>query len=111
MLTRTWNVPATVICVIDGDTVRLELDLGWSIKYQTRVRVSNIDCPELKTPEGLAAKAHAEKLLKPGDEVLFQSQRLDKYGRPLGVIHYDGFSERDFAKDMVNAGHARFVNW
>lgn len=108
---RTWNVPATVIDVVDGDTVRLELDLGWHIKYATRVRISTIDAPELKTPEGQAAKAYAQTLLKPGDEVLFSSRQLDKYGRPLGAIHYAGFAELDFGQAMVKAGHARYVNW
>lgn len=108
---RKWAVPADVVCVVDGDTVRLNLDLGWHIRLTTRCRVSTIDAPEIKTPEGVAAKAYAEHLLKPGDEVLFTSHSLDKYGRPLGIITYAGFAARDFADDMVHEGHARYVNW
>jgi micrococcal nuclease len=104
-------VPATVLEVVDGDTLRLELDLGWHIKYTTRVRIARINAPECKTPEGDAAKSYANTLVHPGDEVIFTSQRLDKYGRPLGTVTYGGFSAKDFADDMVHAGHAAYVNW
>lgn len=110
-MTRKWTVPATVLEVVDGDTVRLELDLGWHIKYTTRVRLAGINAPELKTPEGPPAKAYAETLLKVADEVTFMSHKLDKYGRPLGLIYYGGFAARDFADDMVRAGHAVTVDW
>lgn len=111
MNTRKWAVPAVVLQVVDGDTVRLELDLGWRIRYTARCRVASIDAPEISTPEGLAAKSYAESLLKPGDLVTFISHELDKYGRPLGTITYGGLAMRDFGTDMEGKGHARSVNW
>lgn len=101
-----WVVPATVVAVYDGDTVHLDLDLGWNITYHARVRLLHINAPELHTAEGVAAKQFAQTLLKPGDPVVFTSHRLDKYGRPLGTITYGGFASKDFATEMLLHGHA-----
>lgn len=110
-MTHKWTVPATVIDVVDGDTLHLQLDLGWSITYTARVRVALINSPEMKTPEGIAAKQYAQTLLKPGDEVTFISKGFDKYGRPLGHILFGGFAARDFGDEMVFHGYAQRVDW
>lgn len=99
----TWTVPATVLRCVDGDTIRLELDLGWHIYRVENCRIAEINAPELSTDEGKAAKAYAQQLLPVDTEVTFVSRRLDNYGRPLGHILFDG---RDFGQAMVAAGHA-----
>lgn len=86
--TRTFKVPATVVRVIDADTIVLDLDLGWHITRRDSVRIIGVNAPELSTPEGRAAKNWAVAELPEGTEVLFISQELDKYGRPLGDIMY-----------------------
>jgi endonuclease YncB( thermonuclease family) len=104
-------VPATVLDVINGDTILLELDLGWHIKFVSKVRIARIDAPELATPQGIEAKAYAQTLLKPGDDVTFLSRALDKYGRPIGHIIFDGAAFRDFGDEMVLHDHAVTVDW
>lgn len=101
---RKWSVPATVLEVVDGDTVRLDLDLGWHIRLTARCRIAGINAPEMNVPEGKAAKAYAQTLLKPGDEVGFLSTSLDKYGRPLGEIVLANLTI--FSDLMLSAGHA-----
>jgi endonuclease YncB( thermonuclease family) len=109
---HTWAVPAEVVEVVDGDTVRLDLDLGWHIRYTTRVRIAAINAPEISTPAGVASKIYAETLLRPGDSVMFISTKLDKYGRPLGHLHYgQGPTAVDFGALMVAQGHAVAVSW
>lgn len=85
-MSKIWTVPATVRRVVDGDTVELELDLGWHITYIARCRVAGINAPELNTPEGQRSKAYADTLMPVGTAVTFISHSLDKYGRPLGEI-------------------------
>lgn len=99
-------MPATVVEVVDGDTIKLDLDLGWHISLRARCRISGINAPELNTPEGQAAKAYAQGMVHPGDEVTFSSTCLDKYGRPLGLMLYRGLN---FGPEMVKAGHAVVV--
>jgi endonuclease YncB( thermonuclease family) len=106
-----WTVPAKVIDVVDGDTVRLQLDLGWHVTYTARVRIAAINSPEMKTPEGLAAKQFAQTLLQVGDEVTFVSRGFDKYGRPLGHLIFGGFAARNFGDEMVFHGYAQRVDW
>lgn len=99
----TWTVPATVLRVVDGDTVRLELDLGWHITLVANCRVIGINAPELSTLEGQAARAYAAQSLPVDAAVVFESKALDKYGRPLGHIRRGGV---DFGQLMLAAGHA-----
>lgn len=99
-----WSVPATVVKIVDGDTVHLRLDLGWRIYYEARARIIGINCPEIMTKTGDDAKAYAATLLPIGGLVKFTSHSLDKYGRPLGSI--TDAAGTDFAAEMVAAGHA-----
>lgn len=101
---RAWVVPARVLGVIDGDTVRVELDLGWDTYRVEDVRLSGIDAPEKSTSAGMAAFSYVLLLLPPGSQVTVESQSYEKYGRTLGAIKLaDG---RDLAAEMLQAGHA-----
>src|SRR3954451_1808861 len=110
MSNSKWIVPAQVVEIVDGDTVRLDLDLGWHITYRIRVRIVGINAPEMKTPAGVAAKQFAATLLKPGDQVTFSSGSLDKWGRPLGEIIY-GPDNLHFGQEMLRAGHAAVLKY
>lgn len=125
----TWTRDATVLAVVDGDTVKLdidlghvtrkrhpELDLGWHIRIDdagharlaSLVRVDGINAAEHGTPAGDAATAYARGLLSIGAAVTLVSKRLlgsnEKYGRVLGdVVRSDGV---DLATAMLAAGHA-----
>jgi micrococcal nuclease len=103
-----WTVPAEVLDVHDGDTLRVRADLGWRVQIETLVRVDGINADELRTAKGKAARAFALTLVKPGDEVTLVSKKLlgslEKYGRVLADIALaDG---RDFAQEMLKAGQA-----
>jgi micrococcal nuclease len=102
-----WTVPATVVRVVDGDTLILDLDLGWRVwRRGERCRLAGINCPELRTDAGHAAVTFVRELLPPMvlSTVIFRSSSLDKYGRPLGDVELpDG---RDLATVLLGAGHA-----
>lgn len=109
-----WTCHAKVVEVVDGDTLKLDLDLGFHLTLRSRVRIIGINAPEMTTPEGVAAKAFAETVVSIGDDVMFHSSTLDKWGRPLGTVSIttpnklrpedDGL--RDFGQAMLDAGHA-----
>jgi micrococcal nuclease len=92
--------------VHDGDTVNVKLDVGFDLTVYTRVRIDGINAPELSTPEGKAARDFAQTLLAPGDRVHVLSYGWDKYGGRIdgAIALADG---RDFAKAMLDAGHAK----
>lgn len=70
----------------DGDTVTLDIDLGWFLTSRQHVRVAHINAPELNTAAGKLSARRAQALLPPGTPVELLSTGLDKYGRSLGII-------------------------
>ena len=76
-------VPQTYLVrrVIDGDTIEVEDDSG----IRTRIRLRNVNAPELGQPGGQEAKdALTAKLL--GQRVSLKVYARDKYGRTIAVI-------------------------
>ena len=72
-----------VVKVIDGDTVDVDIDLGFGIwQMDEHVRIMGIDTPESRTRDkvekkfGLAAKAKLKELLK-GNLVGVANMKLD----------------------------------
>ena len=106
----TWTVPATVVRVIDADTVIVDLDLGWRVfRNGERIRVAGIDAPERGTPEGTAATVFARQLLEPGDRVIVTSQAKPSFERTVGsiaIVDSDTGSAMDYAQALLEAGHA-----
>lgn len=64
---------------IDGDTVELELDLGFNIFHSIRVRVAGVNCPELNEEGGGIAKAFTEAQLS--HKHLYVTTHKSKAGR------------------------------
>ena len=89
---------AEVVKVIDGDTITVNVDLGYDTwLYNQKVRLAGIDTPESRInlkrfPErtkekelGLEAKELVKSLC--GDKVKIISQGKGKYGRILGIVY------------------------
>ena len=86
-----YDYQAQVLTVHDGDTLKLRVDLGFSIHDDMTVRLAGINAPELATPEGKAAQAFAEGWVKahasPNVGVRTQKDRQEKYGRYLATVY------------------------
>jgi micrococcal nuclease len=101
----SWTIQATVTKLHDGDTLSADLDLGWNIWLRNqRIRFARCNAPEIATPEGKAALAFLQTLVKPGDTLTLVSHGLDKYGRVLGDLTTS--AGVDLTDAMINAGHA-----
>lgn len=75
--------------VIDGDSLHLTLDLGYSLRTEVDCRLMGIDAPERNTDAGKAVKQVVEHWIestRKAGELLWISQQLDKYGRTLGDL-------------------------
>lgn len=55
-----WRFRSQLIRVIDGDTVRLRLDYGFHCEQEHNIRLLGINCPELNTDAGKAARDFVE---------------------------------------------------
>ena len=106
-----YEYKAIVIKVIDGDTVDVDLDLGFDVMLKKeRVRIMGIDTPESRTRDkeekkfGLASKARLKELL--GKDTVLVCQKYDakgKFGRILGDFLCKG---RALSIVMVDNHHA-----
>lgn len=84
----TWAYDyCTVLRVVDGDTIWVEIDHGLSMFSRWPVRVLGCNAAERGTEGGDAATAHLTALLPAGTRVGVLSVQWDKYGgRILGYV-------------------------
>lgn len=100
-----YEYSAQVIKVIDGDTLWLEVDLGFDVRRKDSFRLYGVDTPELPTPEGVAAREFLiEELTKGELRITTIKDRREKYGRYLAVLWIDG---ENINVRLIEAGHAQ----
>jgi len=91
-----YEYKAKLVSVVDGDTVRVDVDLGLNIHTYLTLRLAGINAPELGTPEGVAAKAYLVAATGDGSLVIRTvKDRREKYGRYLAHLWH--VSEGTFA--------------
>jgi len=102
----------TIIRIVDGDTVDVDIDLGFGIWLRNeRVRIAGIDTPESRTKDqiekifGLAAKKRLTEIL--GEKAILRTQKPgksdEKFGRILGDFV---LGDTVVSKIMIEEGHA-----
>jgi micrococcal nuclease len=112
-----YEYAANLVRVIDGDTVCVDIDLGFTIKISIEFRLLGINTPEMRGASklaGRAAKDHLTQLLAQGSLTVQSEKPLktDKYGRYLASITV---TRKDGTKFNANAtmiadGHAVSYN-
>ena len=105
----------TVVKVVDGDTVDVDIDLGFGVTLtDERVRIMGIDTPESRTRDkvedlfGEAAKARLKELMKDGGKLITTEDKKGedmkgKFGRILGDFEIGNKRVTDI---MIEEGHA-----
>lgn len=88
-----YDYKAKVIRVLDGDTVELLIDLGFTVFWKSTCRLYGINTYELhsKNAEEKSIAMEAKKFVADqidGRDILIKSKELDKYGRPLIDIYF-----------------------
>jgi micrococcal nuclease len=80
-----------VVRVIDGDTVDVNISLGFGIwKKNERIRLEGLDTPEVRTRDdrekffGVVAKNKLKELLDRDATLVLRSYDTGKFGRTLG---------------------------
>lgn len=74
-----YEYKASVVRVVDGDTVLLDMDLGFYTYVRMSCRLAGLNCRELNEPGGSAAKTYLASLLPIGAELIVNSVKPDKY--------------------------------
>ena len=100
-----YEYRARLVKVVDGDTVDVDIDLGFGIWMKDeRVRIMGIDTPESRTRDkveklfGKAASARVKELLE--EDIILKTQiarngedMKGKYGRILGDFIVERFED------------------
>ena len=107
-----------VIKVVDGDTVDVDIDLGFGVCLKDeRVRIMGIDTPESRTSDrvedlfGEAAKARLKELIKHGGKLITTEDKSGedmkgKFGRILGDFKVEHNGEMKRVTEIMEAeGH------
>jgi micrococcal nuclease len=108
VINYTYN--ATLNKVIDGDTVDLNVDLGFKITLRVRVRLERINTHELNSSieeervQARLALFRVRELLT-NKPLLFKSNSLDKYGRSIGSIVFEG--TKNLSDILLTEGFAK----
>ena len=87
-----------IIRVIDGDTV-----IGKSNNSEIKIRLSEIDAPEMDQVFGLVSKECLSDLIRETNDLRFKSNGKDRYGRSLGWLVTD---DKNLNYEMVKQGCA-----
>ena len=117
-----YEYNAIVNRVVDGDTVDVTIDLGFSVWKKIRVRMEGINTPESRTRDleekkrGLAAKDRLKNILEFNDnKCVLKVSGVGKYGRALATVLVeslsplngeDGVTLIDVNKQLIEEGHA-----
>lgn len=112
---------AKVLKIVDGDTVDVDVDLGFGIILtDERVRIMGIDTPESRTRDkvekvfGLASKERLKELLdKECILVTYDDKNGEdmkgKFGRVLGdfkAVRWEGHEPELVSEILIEEGHA-----
>ena len=105
----------TIKRVVDGDTVDVDIDLGFGIwVHNERVRLYGIDTPESRTRDleekkaGLFAKDVVLHYLPEGSKQVLRTHKdkVGKYGRVLGeFVIYDSLADRQTTINQFMIDH------
>lgn len=108
-LNHQYDYDATLLRIIDGDTVELIVDLGFKVTITEKFRIWGINAPEMNTPDGQMSKDHLASLLR-GSMGVHNAlavntikDKKDKYGRYLLIIYFGKTTVNEL---MVNDGYA-----
>ena len=117
-----YEYKAIVDRVVDGDTIKCTIDLGFSTWKKVTVRMEGINTPESRTRDkkekklGLAATARLVEILGyNNNKCILRVSGLGKFGRALASVFVDTLSpasenssitEINVNEQLIKEGHA-----
>lgn len=110
---HTYVYSATVKKVIDGDTIAVDISIGFNLYiHGERIRLARINAPELRWPErdkGLESKRWLREEIE-GKEILIHTfkHKRGKYGRYIAEVYLDGVNIND---KLVSLGLAKYKEY
>lgn len=113
-----FQYKAKVTDVYDGDTITVDVDLGFGIIFEgQKIRFYGVNTPEVRgesREEGLKVRDHVRSLIldKEIKITVIKNHKKGKYGRWLGIILYIGEDgvQRSLNNELIWNGHGHEYN-
>jgi endonuclease YncB( thermonuclease family) len=86
-----FQYKARVERIVDGDTLWIDVDLGFFLRQKMHLRLWRVNTPEIRGAErveGLRAKQYVADTLPPSSTVVVKTYKIEKYGRFLADVYY-----------------------
>ena len=110
LLKKSAVTPAAMHCykailerVVDGDTLHVNLDLGFGITHKEILRLAKINAPEADTKEGVKSFLALKKILKDVPFLVVKTNKTDIYGRYVAEVFFGKKGEKD-AQEVAKNG-------
>ena len=81
-----FTYAATLRRVVDGDTLVVAMEVAPGMWTELKLRLRGLDCPEMSTPEGKAAKRFVNALVNDVKSIILRTTKPDKYDRYLADV-------------------------
>lgn len=110
MITDNYFRYGTVVRVVDGDTLIVNVDLGFSVWTKQRFRLFGIQAPETNTPEGKKSKAWLASHLPKNEPIVIETIRAPSgklaktFDRYVAILYKDNLNINNF---LVKEGYAK----
>ncbi len=90
-----FEYKATVVRVVDADTIDVIIDLGFSVSINQRVRLLGLNAAEKNTDLGKQAISYVRSLCPLGAIVFIRSEKdkREKFGRYLAKVYFPESNE------------------
>ena len=98
----------------DGDTLTADVDLGFKVHANVRIRLVRINAWEINSESTYRrrfarhARAFAQKNFPIGSTILISSKRKDRYGRWLAEVEFEGKNISDFLLESDEKGFEKY---
>lgn len=80
--------PAKLLRVIDGDTLHVEVDLGFNFFTRQKLRLARVDAPEMPTIQGQLSREFVIFTLKELIALEIDAEHNEKFGRWLAEVWF-----------------------
>lgn len=80
--------------VVDGDTMDVDIDVGFDFFSKQRLRLYGVDTPE-RNMDGFKEATDFVKMMVLGKEVQVTTYKKDSFGRWLSIVRVDGVNLND----------------
>lgn len=113
MQDKLYNYKAEIEEVIDGDTVDVKIDVGFSTFKKIRLRLNGIDTPEVRTSNDKEKKAgklvseFVRKMLRNSTDLYINTKKKGSFGRYLADIYIYRVEKCSFNQYLIEKGFAK----